>query len=139
MPQQRPDGHRGYTRSEQTNPDMRLLFITGARSFKCVVKPHENEVDGEPPYVFMNIQKAIGNIDLSVMTTGEIEVMRRFFNEAFDLAQESTRILDQQAADNVNSKRNWRTDPRYLTFDNGVQADADISEELSLNVHTRTD
>ena len=109
------------SRHDTVNPNLRTSLRVAARHY--AIEQHKNEQDAEHDIVFIACTPPLKLIDLTVMTTAEVEALRKFFNDAFDRAQVITRQLDEiaqreTAAGNGVYKRLYRPDPVRFDFAN---------------------
>ena len=108
-----------YKRNDQIDPNLRILLNAGHRQFKLI--EHANEDDPAHPIIFLTVTRSLSSMDLTVLTTAELDAMRKFFNDAFDRAAVVVSSLDAIAAEaaangNTGFKRLWRPDPLRQDF-----------------------
>lgn len=101
-----------YKRRDRANPNtLSELRWAGKRGVIDMV-PNE----GDLPSVLLSFDPSTRSIDLTVMTSQEVEAYRKFVNDACDMALVVTRQLDAAAeaakeAGDVTYKRLWRPAP----------------------------
>ena len=120
MPSPRKTEYQGKRRHATVNPRLKVSLRVGSRHY--AIEQHPNELDEDHDIVFLACQPPLKLLDLTVMTTNEVEALRTFFNDLFDRAQAVTRELDEMAvreteAGNGPYKRLYRPDPVRFDFD----------------------
>jgi hypothetical protein len=120
MPSRQQPRERYYRRTDTRSPDIKTQLSISNRFFTTIVEPMAD--DPEHPMVKLRITPALRQMDLSAMTTEEVEALRGWFNDLCDRAVVVTKSLDQLAEEarvngDTSYKRLWRPSPVRLDFD----------------------
>lgn len=130
-----PKGKRAQWTPERFDPGIREMLVVALRQYK-IIEYHDASKDEEKQIIFA-INPSARGIDFTYYTEQELDLVKKIFNNAIEMARPIVQRLDIRAAqafaeNDVTYRRIWRQTPQYIEFPRKGKPDAQQTDDPEL-------